>query len=324
MKKSTLTLTSLLLGATIFSANAKAECGDVTISEMGWASGQLVTSIAKFFLEQGYKCSVQTVPTATVPALTSVAETGKPDIVTELWLNSVYPVYDKLLKQGKVITATHVLSDGGIDGWWIPKYLADKHPELKTIEGVLAHPELVGGRFNNAPDGWGLRTINDNLIKAFDFSKSDMKVFNHGSGETLAASLASAYDSKKPWFGYYWAPTSVLGKYDMVAVDMGSFNQEAYECAKSKECINPQKTSLAKAEVITAVTSNLAERAPEVLELMKNISFTNEQMSGLLAWEELNKATADETAVHFIQTQSAIWSKWLNNDARENLASLIK
>lgn len=323
MKKSILAITGLVISSSMFTTTAQAACGEVTISEMNWASSQLVTSVSKFLLEQGYGCSVQTVPTSTVPAVTSVAETGKPDIVTELWLNSV-PLYSKLEEQGKIVTATKVLSDGGQDAWWIPKYLVDKHPELKTIEGVLANPELVGGRFHNAPDGWGMRIKNDNLIKAFDFAGSKMKVFNHGSGETLAASIASSYNAQEPWFGYYWAPTSVLGKYEMVAVDMGDYSEEAHACVSSKECASPQKTSLPVAPVVTAVTTDLAKRSPEVLELMKNVTFTNQEMGKLLAWQEANKASSEETAVHFITTQQDTWSQWINADARENLAALLK
>lgn len=323
MKKLILPLAALILSTYIMPATAQSDCGDITISEMNWASGQLVTSVSKFILEQGYGCNVLTIPTSTVPSVVSLAETGKPDIITELWITAV-PLYKELEKQGKVITATKVLSDGGTNGWWIPKYLADKHPELKTIEGVLANPELVGGRFHNAPNGWGMRTTNDNLIKAFDFASNKMDVFNHGSGETLAASIASAYDAHEPWFGYYWAPTSVLGKYEMVAVDMGSFDEAAYACAESKECANPKKTSLPSATVVTAITTDLATREPEVLNLMKKLSFTNKQMSQLLAWQEANKASSEEAAVHFITTQQGVWSAWLSEDARKNLAPLLK
>ncbi len=322
MKKSILAITGLVISSSMISTTAQAACGEVTISEMNWSSSQLVTSVSKFLMEQGYGCSVQTVPTSTVPSVTSMAETGKPDIVTELWLNSV-PLYFELEEQGKVITATNVLSDGGQDAWWIPQYLVDKHPELKTIDGVLANPELVGGRFHNAPDGWGVRIKNDNLIKAFDFSSHGMDVFNHGSGETLAAAIASANNAKEPFFGYYWAPTSVLGKYKMHPVDMGPFNKEAHDCAASKDCANPQKTSLQTGTVITAVTSELASREPEIFQLMKNISFTNQEMSDLLAWQEENKASAEETAVHFITSQQDTWSAWINDDARKKLTALL-
>ena len=58
--------------------------------------------------------------------------------------------------------------------------------------------------------------------------KNGIEVFDHGSGETLATSIASAYADKKPWFGYYWAPTAILGKYPMVKVDMGPHKPEVH------------------------------------------------------------------------------------------------
>ena len=67
---------------------------------MGWASITVVTSVAKFIMEQGYGCDVTVVPSDTVPAVTSVAENGEPDIVTELRLNSAGEAYLELEEQG--------------------------------------------------------------------------------------------------------------------------------------------------------------------------------------------------------------------------------
>ncbi|MDG1008683.1 MAG: glycine betaine ABC transporter substrate-binding protein, partial [Amylibacter sp.] len=67
---------------------AYADCGEVSITEMDWASSAVVTAVATFLMEQGYGCTVQKVPSSTVPALTSLAETGEPDILTEVWANS--------------------------------------------------------------------------------------------------------------------------------------------------------------------------------------------------------------------------------------------
>ncbi|MFP3326277.1 glycine betaine ABC transporter substrate-binding protein, partial [Planococcus sp. SIMBA_160] len=79
---------------------------------------------------------------------------------TELWLNGAGEAYLKLERQGKIERLTKVLQPGGVEGWWIPSYLAEAHPELKTIEGILDNPDMVGGRFHNCPQGWGCRIIN--------------------------------------------------------------------------------------------------------------------------------------------------------------------
>lgn len=320
-------ITSMVLGATVAlglsSTTAAADCGEVSITEMNWPSAAIVTSISKFLMEQGYGCSVTVVPSSSVPAVASVAETGEPDILTELWRTAT-PSYDELEAAGKITTLTHVLSDGGIEGWYVPDYLVEEHPEAATMDGILANPEIVGGRFNNAPDGWGARIKNDNLVKVWDFAGHDLEVFNHGSGETLAASLASAYEAREPWFGYYWEPTSLLGKYPMVLVDIGPYIPEVMACVSTEECADPQKTAYAPAEVVTGVTPDFAEREPEVTELMSKLSFTNAQMGKVLAWQEDNNASAEEAAVYFLTEFKDVWSEWLNDSAREKLSAILQ
>ena len=167
MRKFTSVAASAIASAVLLGpvADAKA-CGTVSITEMNWASSQIITEVSKFLMEQGYGCKVKKVPSATTTAVASLAENGQPDIVTELWLNSTGDVYKKLESQGKVERLADVLSPGGVEGWWIPEYVANKHPNLKTVKDVMANPQQVGGRFNNCPDGWGCRIVNDNLVKA--------------------------------------------------------------------------------------------------------------------------------------------------------------
>lgn len=306
----------------MMSSSASA-CGEVSITEMNWASSQIVTAVAKFIMEQGYGCKVKTVPSATVTAVASMAETNKPDIATEVWVNSA-AAYPPLVKAGKVITLTNVLSDGGEENWWVPKYLADKHPELKTIDGVLKNPKLVGGVFHNCPVGWGCRIANDNLKVAFGLEKHGIKVFDHGSGETLATSIATAYAEKKPWFGYYWAPTAILGKYEMTKVDMGPYNAKIHSCNQKKDCKTPAKSSYPAAPVVTAVTTTFAKREPQIVELMKKLSFTNKQMGTLLAWKQDKKASSEEAAVYFLTHYKDVWVKWLSDDAKKKLAAVLK
>lgn len=309
--------------AGVTASDARADCGDVSITEMNWASASVVTTVAKFIMEQGYGCKVTVVPSDTVPAATSLAENGKPDIVTEMWINSA-PVYQKLEADGKVKTIAKVLSDGGEEHWWIPKYLADKHPELKTIEGVLANPKLVGARFHNCPDGWGCRVINDNLKVAFDLKGNGIEVFNHGSGETLAGSLASAYAAKQPWFGYYWAPTALLGKYEMVPVSLGPHKAAVHKCNAKADCATPGKSSYPSAPVVTGVTAAFAEREPEVVAMLSKLSFTNKQMGAVLAWKESKNASSEEAAVHYLTTNKDVWGSWLNEAARAKMSRLLK
>ena len=113
MKKLTL---ALAFGALTAPAMAHAECGEVSVAEMNWASGSIISKITEFLMEQGYGCDVTLVPSATTTAITSLAENNEPDVVPELWVNSA-PAYFKLEEEGKVKKAADVFAEGGSENW---------------------------------------------------------------------------------------------------------------------------------------------------------------------------------------------------------------
>jgi glycine betaine/proline transport system substrate-binding protein len=299
------------------------KCGEISIAQMNWAAAEVTTNIAKFLLEQGYGCKVSLVKSDTIPAITSVAENGEPDVVTNLWLNSAGDAYKKLEKNGTMVRLASVLDPGGVEGWWIPTYLAKEHPELTTIEGVMEHPEWVGNRFNNCPDGWGCRVVSDNLVRALDLESSGIKVFNHGSGETLASSMGSAVTDEKPWFGYYWGPTVPMGKYDMTRVKLGDYNEEAFANLQNADATDPKVSDFPAAPILTSATKDFTKTHPAETEFFRKMTFKTSAMSSLLAWQDENKASAEEVAVHFITENPDVWSGWINDSAKENLSKLL-
>ncbi|HBM59046.1 ABC transporter substrate-binding protein [Salipiger marinus] len=305
-------------------AAAAQDCGEVSIAEMNWASAQIVVAVSEFILTQGYSCDVTVVPSDTTPAVTSLSENNEPDVVPEMWPNSAGAAYEKLKENGRIVELTNVLDPGGVEGWWIPTYLAEEHPELTTIEGVLANPELVGGMFNNCPDGWGCRIVSDNLARAYDLEGNGIEVFNHGSGETLATSMASAYENEEPWFGYYWGPTTPLGKFDMTSVDLGDYDEEAHAANQNADTPDPKPSAFPTAPILTVMTKDFSDNNPELADFFSKVSFKTSEMSQLLAWQDENNASTEEAAVYYLQNNKEVWSEWLNDEARGNLSSLLE
>ncbi|MDR9426705.1 MAG: ABC transporter substrate-binding protein [Salibaculum sp.] len=323
MKKLPLILAAGAFAAPMAAQAQSGECGEVSITEMNWASAQVVTSVASFVMEQGYGCDVSVVPSDTIPAVTSVAENGEPDIVTELWLNSTGDTYTELKDDGKVVEAGPVLDPGGVEGWWIPTYLAEEHPELTTIEGILESPELAGGRFYNCPEGWGCRVVSDNLSEALDLEGNDIEIFDAGSGQVLATSMADAVLNEDPWFGYYWGPTVPLGKYDMTKVDLGEVDDEIHARNQNADADNPGVSDFPAAPIVTATTSTFQENNQDVFEFLQNMTFKTSDMSSVLAWKDENNASADEAAVYYLTNFQDEWTGWLSDEARSKLDALL-
>jgi len=110
----------------------------------------------------------------------------------------------------------------------------------------------------------------------------------------------------------------------MVAVDMGPHDTEIHACNQTRDCENPRESSYPAAPVLTVVTTDFADRNPEVFELVSNISFGTQELSNLLAWQQENSASAEEAAVHFLTQNKKTWITWVNDAAAEKLAGIAE
>ncbi|WP_280139004.1 glycine betaine ABC transporter substrate-binding protein, partial [Rhizobium sp. Leaf386] len=132
-----LALSGLLLGSVSGVSLAHADCGSMTIASMNWQSAEVISNLDKIILNEGYGCSAEITVGDTVPTITSMAEKGEPDIAPEAWIDLLPDVVKKGTDEGRIIKVGSPLPDGGVQGWWIPKYLADAHPDIKTIGDAL-------------------------------------------------------------------------------------------------------------------------------------------------------------------------------------------
>ncbi len=174
-----LATTALAAALVGFVSTASAECGDVTISNMNWQSAEVLANIDKIILNAGYGCNADLVVGDTVPTLTSMTEKGQPDVAPEGWVDLLPDVVQKGIADKKLVSTVEALSDGAVQGWWIPKYLADAHPDIKTIPDALKHPELFPapedpskGAVFNGPQGWGGTLVTTQFFKAYDAEKA--------------------------------------------------------------------------------------------------------------------------------------------------------
>lgn len=319
MKKQLIALSLVSLATT---AQAS-DCGRVQIAEMNWASAQLIANVDKFILEHGFDCDAELVPGDTVPTATSMIEKQEPDIAPELWINSFKEGLENAVADGSLSAASKVFKEGGQEGLWIPKYMVDENPELATIEGIKANPELFPhpeddskAGFMTCPPGWACQIISGNLFKALDLAESNFEVVDPGSAAGLDGSLIRAYERGQGWFGYYWSPTAILGKYPMVMVDFGTGvdEEEFLTCTTQTDCLDPKPTMWPESPVYTYTTAELGERAPQVMEYLNGRAFSNNEMNELIAWMADNQADGEIGAYHFLTEYPDLWKGWLAED----------
>tara|TARA_B100000686_G_C16685855_1_gene914760 strand:- start:177 stop:1166 length:990 start_codon:yes stop_codon:yes gene_type:complete len=305
--------------STVINVCAFAACGKVTIADMNWPSATLIANVDAFILKHGYGCNVEIVTGDTMPTGTSMIEKGEPDIAPEFWINNFKEALAKGIAERRLNILGNAFSDGGEEGFWIPKYMLKIDPSFATIEGIKKHARLfkhpedpTKGAFMTCPAGWGCQITNANLYKALELKKAGFELVDPGSGAALAASIAKAYERRKPWFGYYWAPTAVLGKYKMIKVNTGKTDpKHFYKCLTQKNCKNPRASMYPPSPVKTLVVQKFVNRVADGAKYLAKRSFSNALMNELLAWVKDNQADGETAASYFLKNHEKIWSNWL-------------
>ncbi|MDJ0833686.1 MAG: glycine betaine ABC transporter substrate-binding protein [Gammaproteobacteria bacterium] len=301
-----------------------ADCGSVSISEMNWASAELMANVDKFILEEGYDCDVSLVPGATQTTFASMNEKGQPDVAPELWTNSVAIPLKQAMDEGRL----HTVNAGPItdlgEGWWISPKTAKDHPELKTVLDIIKRPDIFPdkedpskGAFVTCPSGWACQLVNANLFRAFDMEDKGWKLVDPGSAAGLDGSMSKAVERDEYWFGYYWSPTAMIGKYNMVKVPYGVpfVGREHWDNCLAKaeqDCANPKPSAWTQSEVRTVITDKLKKNGgKEVTDYFENRVFPGAVMNQMLVYMDTNQASGEDAAIEFLLTQGDVWQQWV-------------
>lgn len=331
--KKLLAATLLASGAAMAPGAAEA-CGHVTIADMNWASASAVAWIDKIILSSGYGCDAEIVAGDTMPTIASMSEKGQPDIAPEMWINSARDVLDKAVADGKLFYAVDEMPGGAVDGLWIPKYMQDAHPDLKTVADVLKHPDLFPdpedssrGALYNCPAGWSCQISTANHYKAYKMKEAGFTLVDTGSAAGLDGSIAKAYERKKGWFGYYWAPTAILGKYEMVRLEPapGVTFDKAYwdNCFSKADCNVTKPSTPAPTPIKTVVTAGFQKAGGPAYDYLTKRQLTIDTINKFLAWGADNQANGETTARHFLKENAAIWTTWVPADVADKVKKAL-
>jgi glycine betaine/proline transport system substrate-binding protein len=312
--------------ALALSHTASAACGSITIAEMNWASAGFMANVDKIILGEGYGCDAELVPGDTMPTFTSMNEKGEPDVAPEVWTNSMREPLRQAFDEGRLHAANANPITGLGEGWWIPPRTAEEHPELKTVLDILEHPELFPykedpskGAFVTCPAGWGCQLSNANLFRAFDMAAKGWVLVDPGSSAGLDGSMAKAVERGENWFGYYWSPTAMIGKYNMVMVPFGvdfagTDNWDGCIVKPEQECADPKPSSWTESEVQTIITDAFKTKGGAAISYLEARVYPGSIMNSMLVYMQENQADGADAAAEFLRAHGDVWTKWVSDE----------
>jgi len=326
-----LILTAILMAVTVHAGKK------ITIADMNWPSAEFMGHLDKVILEKGYGFEVEMVAGSTLPTFTSMNEKGTPDLLSELWTNAVVNQLKKAVEEGRLhVTNTEPITGVG-EAFWLDPKTAKAHPELKTVEDVFEHPELFPhpedpskGAILSCPAGWACQLVCANLFRAFNLEKKGWILVDPGSAAGLDGSIAKAVERGESWFGYYWAPTALVGKYKLVSLPfktpfIGNEHWDSCIVKPEQECADPQPSSWRKPGVYTIVADNYKKTGgPEAMTYLQKRTLPLDVLNGILVYMTDNQADGNDAAYEFLLKHEDLWTQWVTTDAAKKIKKAVK
>ncbi|MEN6670527.1 glycine betaine ABC transporter substrate-binding protein [Psychrobacter sp. B38] len=318
-------LSLLCMSALLLPVSASAACdAPIKFGALTWESGQFISGVLKYITEDGYNCEIEEVPGAG-PALETALSQNDIQIIGEQWVGRS-PIMEQALKDNKVAVIGDTLKGGATQGWYVPKYVLDENPGLRSYQDLPKYAELFKdpenpgkSRFMNCPSGWACEVFNTRLLENTGLDK----VFNNahpGTGAALDAEISSAFEQHKPLLFYYWQPTGLMAKYDFAPLAFPDHDeacwQDLLQIDGTSDCISGFPVS----PLSIAVSTPFLETNPELAEAFNKVQFTSDELNGAILEMSETKRSGEEQALAFLREHPDVWQAWLSDEAATNLA----
>jgi len=304
-----------------------------------WQSSHFHNAVTQFILEKGYGCKTVSVPGTTQPLLNALAR-GDVDILMELWRANNVEIWAKMMKSGRVVETGGVSIQGAVQGWFVPRYVVEGNtkrgikataPGLKNVSDLPRYKALFKdpeepskGRFYNCKLGWNCERVNSKKLVAYNLL-GDYTNFQPGSGAALSAAIGSAFKRGKPIVFYYWGPTWVLGKYDVVKLREPQYDKAKWDkLDKSKDGKGLDATAFPTIKVYVAANKKFAQKVPKVMIFLGKYAMKDDLVNNALVYMRENKdKTGRKAAMEFLKAHPAIWTKWVPDDVAARVKAAL-
>jgi glycine betaine/proline transport system substrate-binding protein len=330
---------SFLSLAAVTPAKADACYGGKTImfAALDWESGAFTSEVIKTILSKGYDCKVDSIPGTTV-TLEHALTTNQVQVNTETW-EGRSETWKKAAAEGTV-QAVGTSFTGSVEGWFVPAYMIKgdeargikpQTPNLKSVTQLIEpeyqkifedREEPGKARFLNCPSGWTCEGVNSAKLQAYGLGDTYVN-FRPGTGAALDAAIASANLRGEPLLFYYWSPTAIMGKYDLIQLEEPPYNDACWNELTNVNGKRDRGCAAPEARVGYGVNSTFAKDAPEVIAVLEKATFPIEEINSTLATMVDEQIEAPEAASRFLKDKQDIWSDWVSPEAKAKiLASL--
>ncbi len=253
---------------------------------------------------------------------------GDIQVYMETWTDGL-PTYQDDLAEGS-IKELSVNYDDNAQGLYVPRYLLEgdsargieaSAPDLKTVKDLLNYPDLFPdpaddskGLIYGSISGWEV----DKVLRAKYVAYGLDKYYNYidpGSDAALAAAISAAYERGEPFVAYYWEPTWITGKYDLVLLQDEPYDPDLYYAGL---CEYPSMRGT------VCVNSDFYDAAPEYCAFLSNYVTSSALTAEALSYIQDNNASYEDAAAWFLRQHDELITQWLPEDKAELVRAALE
>ncbi len=316
---------AIIIAATlVLSLFFTAGCGEdtdtatITFIQGDWTSHMVITEIvAQIAEELGYKTEKIAM---SVTAGWGAISRGDADISVEAWLPSRVFEVQPYIDNGTLELGS--LNFTGSIEWFVPRYVIEGDPDrgieatapgLRTILDLkeeqywtlFENPENPGkAELMGGDPGW-IDDANDRMrIIGYD-----LPLWRSNQSESvLCARIISQFERGRPFLTYMWTPHWIFSVVDLVALEeVDPWFEDAFE-----DETRGYRSAHALAEVYTAMSPGLRDKAPEIYRLLQNINIGFEGASDLQYRVDVLEEDYRQVATDWISENRAAIDRWLS------------
>jgi len=132
-----------------------------------------------------------------------------------------------------------------------------------------------------------------------------------------------------PVFGYYWAPTALIDKYDCHILKEPPYTGQCWQkisAAVKDRNLRPidQDCAYENLPGEKVVHKSLLKNAQDVVAMLEKMVVGLDPLNKTLAWAKENDQNRDEASVYYLKNYEVRWKSWVTPKAYERIDKALK
>ncbi|WP_246096717.1 ABC transporter substrate-binding protein [Streptomyces botrytidirepellens] len=280
----------------------------VTLSVQSWVGAQANVAVAQYLLEHELGYHVDTVQVDEIPAWDALSQ-GRVDAILEDW---GHPEQEqRYVKDKKTIASGGGLGVTGHIGWWVPKYFADKHPDVLNWKNLNKYAKTFktaesGGK-GQLLDGSPSYVTNDKaLVKNLNLN---YQIVFAGSESAQITQMKQFAKQKKPFLSYWYEPQWLFNQVPMEEVKLPKYTDKC--AAKGEKDPDSIDCAYPVTPLQKYLNADFAKEGGKAAAFLKKFKWTKKDQNEVSELIASDGMSAQDAAKKWVKAHPDVWKQWL-------------